>query len=161
MGFNVMCATLLRRGAARSIFAAALFAAPVLTTWGASSRAQEAPAASPPAQQAPSDSPIKSVLKIVGFATDVAPPPKFVQQSRPAAPLPLIPVFAKPPEPPGKAQSAQEVQGVDNDLEAISKRDDALRSAFPPSAKAMAEAAAAKAAKAKNRTAKKGPIPTF
>lgn len=137
---------LARRLAARPIVAVGLLAA-----LGASARAQDAP----------SDSPLKSVLKIVGFATDTDPPPDFVKQTRPAQPPATIPAFAKPPEPQGTAKSADEVKDINDDLEAISKRDDALRAAFPPSAKAMADAAAAKEAKAKNKTAKKSPIPSF
>ncbi len=100
-------------------------------------------------------------MKIVGFATDVNQPPDFVQQSRPAAPAPLIPAFRKASEPPGEVKSKDEINAIDSDLEAISKQHDALRAAFPPSAKAMADAEAAKAAKAKNKSAQKSPIPSF
>ncbi len=115
------------------------------------------------AQEAQTDSPMKSVMKIVGFATDVKPPPDFVQQSRPAEAPPSIPAFNKAPEPPGKVMSAKELGDIDSDLEKIGKRDDALRAAFPPSAKAVAEVEAAKAAKAKakGKSAQKGPIPSF
>jgi hypothetical protein len=113
------------------------------------------------AQEAQTDSPMKSVMKIVGFATDVKPPPEFVQQSRPSKAPPSIPAFNKAPEPPGAAKSAQEVGDIDSDLEAIGKQHDALRAAFPPSAKAVADAEAAKAAKAKSKSAQKSPIPSF
>jgi hypothetical protein len=115
------------------------------------------------AQDAQSDSAMKSVLKIVGFATDVKPPPDFVQQSRPAQAPALIPAFVKSPEPPGTAKSAKQVEDIDSEMEAISKKHDALRASFPPSAKAVADAAAAKAAKAKTKgkTAQKSPLPSF
>jgi hypothetical protein len=115
------------------------------------------------AQEAQSDSPLRSVMKIVGFATDVKPPPDFVQQSRPAEAPPSIPAFNKAPEPPGKVKSAKEIGDIDSELEAIGKRHDALRAAFPPSAKAVAEVEAAKAAKAKSKSksAQKSPIPSF
>lgn len=164
MSFNLMGTRGLHRIAARPTVVAALVAA-----WGASAaHAQDTQPAhaqdTPPAvhaQEAPSDSPIKSALKIVGLATDVGEPPDFVQKSRPAHPLPTIHPFAKPPEPPGTAKSANEVQDIDNDLESISKRDEALLATFPPSAKAVADAAAAKEAKAKTKQPRKSPIPTF
>ena len=77
-------------------------------------------------------------MKIMGFATDVAPPADFVLQSRPKGDLDYIPVFQPPPEP---AKPALERQGADRrskgDLDSVEKRDDALRQAFPPAAKAV------------------------
>jgi hypothetical protein len=116
------------------------------------SRAQDA---SPP------ESPLRSLLKGAGLATDVAPPPDFVVQSRPAQAPAAIPAFAIPPEPPGKVKTAKELEAMDGDLEAVGKRHDALRAAYPPAARAVAAAAAAKKAKAKNRPADNSPIPTF
>jgi len=113
------------------------------------------------AQDAPSDSPLKAALKIVGFATDVSPPPDFVRQSRPAQTPPSIRVFNQPPEPPAAVKSADEIAAIHKELEDVAKRHDALRAAFPPSAKAVADAAAARAAKAKTKGAQKSPIPTF
>ena len=92
----------------------------------------------------PDQSPLHSLAKGLGFATDVAPPPDFVQQSRPATPQQEIPVFTPPAEPPGKIKSAKEVEAIDSDLEAIAKRDDALRAGYPPSARAVADAEKAK-----------------
>lgn len=147
MGFDVLKTKGLRP--VRLIVAGAF----AVSLGGVGARAQEA-------QQ--SDSPLKSAMKIVGFATDVNPPPSFVQQSRPATPAPSIPAFNKSPEPPATAKSAKEVDDISSDLEAVSKQHDALRAAFPPSAKAVADAEAAKAAKAKTKTtAQKSPIPSF
>ncbi len=114
------------------------------------------------AQDAPQpDSPLRSLMKGAGLVTDVAPPPDFVQQSRPAQQPASIPVFTTPAEPPGKVKTVKELQAMDGDLEAVGKRHDALRAAYPPSAKAVAEAAAAKKAKSKNKPAHSGPLPTF
>jgi len=113
------------------------------------------PAAPPP------DSPLRALMKAAGLATDVNPPPDFVLQSRPAQQPDPIPPFTKPPEPPAKAKTASEVDAIDSDLEAIGKRHDALRASFPPSAKAVAEAAAAKKAKSKTKPAGNGLIPSF
>jgi hypothetical protein len=119
------------------------------------SRAQDAPPAAPP------DSPLRALMKAAGLATDVGPPPDFVLQSRPAKQPDAISPFATPPEPPGKAKTAREVDAIDGDLEAIGKQHDALRAAFPPSAKAVAEAAAAKKAKSKTKPAGNGLLPSF
>ena len=105
---------------------------------------------------APDQSPMHSLAKSLGFATDVDPPPDFVQQSRPDAPQQEIPVFTPPPEPPGKVKSAKEVEAIDGDLEAIVKRHDALRAGYPPSARAVAEA---KKAKSKRKPVVAGPAP--
>jgi hypothetical protein len=95
------------------------------------------------------DSVLKNVMKLMGFATDTAPPADFVQQSRPKGDLNYIPVFQPPPEPARPRLEDKQLQSVRNDLDSLQKRDDALRQAFPPAAKAVAEEAAAKKAKAK------------
>jgi hypothetical protein len=100
------------------------------------------------AQQA--DSPLKSVMKILGFATDVAPPADFVVKSRPSGDLNYIPVFQPPPEPAKPALNGKELGAVKGDLDSIEKRDDAIRQAYPPAAKAAAEEAAAKKTKPAN-----------
>jgi hypothetical protein len=137
-------------GRRRAAIAALAFAA---AAFGArAAQAQDAPLqlqnAAPQQQDAPppspDQSPFHSLAKSFGFATDVDPPPDFVQQSRPAVPQQEIPVFTPPPEPPGKVKSAKEVEAIDDDLEAIVKRHDALRAAYPPSARAVAEAKKAK-----------------
>ncbi len=119
-------------------------------------------AASPArAQEASPDSPFRELMKGAGLATDVAPPHDFVQQSRPPQEPDSIPAFTTPPEPPGKIKTAKELEAMDGDLEAVAKRHDALRAAFAPSAKAVAQAAAAKKAKSRDKPARSGPIPTF
>ena len=45
------------------------------------------------------DSPLRSIAKTTGFATDVPAPPDFVLKSRPAGPSEPIPVFKTPDEP--------------------------------------------------------------
>jgi hypothetical protein len=142
-------------GSARVVVAAAF----LMGLAASAPHAQDAPPAAPPAT--PPESPLRALMKAAGLATDVSPPPDFVLQSRPARDPDPIPPFTKPPEPPGKAKSATEVDAIDSDLEAIAKRHDALRAAFPPSAKAVAEAAAAKKAKSKTKPAGNGLIPSF
>jgi hypothetical protein len=153
-------------GGARLSLAAGLAVAATILTLSAA-QAQDAPLplqnAAPQQQDAapPSDtdqSPLHSLAKGLGFATDVAPPPDFVQQSRPATPQQEIPVFTPPAEPPGKIKSAKEVEAIDSDLEAIVKRDDALRAGYAPSARAVAAAAAAKKAKSKPKLAPTPPL---
>ena len=101
-----------------------------------------------PAQQ--TDSLLKSAAKIVGFATDVAPPADFVLQSRPQGDPDYIPIFQTPPEPAKPAISDKELTSVKGDLDSVEKRHDSLRKGFAPAAKALAEQqAAAKAAAAK------------
>lgn len=111
-----------------------------------------------PAQEATSPqgelpAPIHSLAKGLGFATDVEPPPDFVQQSRPAEPQTEIPVFTPPNEPPGKPKSAKEIEAIGSDLELIGKRHDALLATFPPAAKAAAATVAEKKAKSKRKPA--------
>lgn len=106
--------------------------------------------ATPPQDESPS--PLHSLAKGLGFATDPDPPPDFVQQSRPAEPGAEIPVFTPPDEPPGKPKSAKEIDAIDGDLESIGKRHDALLATFPPAAKAVAAAAAEKKAKSKRKS---------
>ncbi len=95
------------------------------------------------------DSPLKSVMKAMGFATDLAPPADFVLQSRPNGDLEYIPVFQPSPEPARPALSDKQLQAVKGDLDSVQKRDDAIRQAFPPAARAIAQEAAARRAKSK------------
>ena len=96
-------------------------------------------------------SPLRAIAKGAGLAIDPAPPPAFVMATRPAGEPAPIPVFATPEEPPSKIKSAADLKAMDADLERAGKRHDAIRAAFPPSAKAMAEAEAAAAKKAKKK----------
>jgi hypothetical protein len=108
--------------------------------------------ASPGGAQQP-DSPLKSVAKTLGFATDVAPPADFVRQSRPSSEPDYMPIFQPPPEPAKKALGDKELKAVRGDLDSLEKTHDAIRQAFPPSAKAVAEQQAAQKAKEKAKTA--------
>ena len=85
------------------------------------------------------DSILKQAFKLFGFATDVAPPADFVGKTRPKGDLDYIPVFKPPPEPSRPALKAPDLKSMKSDLDGVEKRDDAIRRAFPPAAKALAE----------------------
>ena len=87
---------------------------------------------------------LKQGAKLLGFATDIAPPADFVAKSRPASDPDFIPVFQPPPEPALPALKETDLKAVKTDLDALQKKHDALRQAYPPAAKALAEAEAAK-----------------
>ena len=89
------------------------------------------------------DSLLKQAFKLFGFATDVGPPANFVSKTRPNGDLDYIPVFKRPPEPSRPVLKAPELKSVKSDLDGVEKRDDAIRRAFPPAAKALAEQQAA------------------
>lgn len=89
-----------------------------------------------------------SLAKSAGVAADVDPPADFVATSRPKDPPEPLSVFAPPDEPKSKVKSASDLKKMDADLAGAGKKHDALRSSFPPAAKAMAEADAADRAKA-------------
>jgi hypothetical protein len=91
-----------------------------------------------------SDSLLKQGAKLLGFATDVGPPADFVVNSRPASDVDFIPVFQPPPEPARPPLKAKDLTSLKGDLEAVGKQADALRRAYPPAAKALAEQEAAK-----------------
>jgi hypothetical protein len=95
-----------------------------------------APGASAQQQQ---DSLLKQAFKLFGFATDVAPPADFVSKTRSKGDLDYIPVFRPAPEPSRPVLKAPGLKSVKSDLDGINKRDDAIRRAFPPAAKALAE----------------------
>jgi hypothetical protein len=86
----------------------------------------------------------KQGAKLLGFATDVDPPADFVVKSRPATDPDFIPVFQPPPEPALPALKDVDLKAVKGDLDALQKMHDALRQAYPPAAKALADQAAAK-----------------
>ncbi len=93
------------------------------------------------AQQA--DSLLKSAMKMLGFATDVGPPADFVLQSRPKGDVDFIPIFQPPPEPARPVLNDKQLKATRGSLDSVEKRADAVRQAFPPAAKAMAEQQAA------------------
>jgi hypothetical protein len=90
------------------------------------------------------DSILKQAFKVFGFATDVAPPVDFVNKTRPGSDPGYIPVFQSPPEPARPTLKTDELKAMKSDLDGVGKQHDALRQAFPPAAKAMAEEQAAK-----------------
>ena len=90
------------------------------------------------------DNVFKQGAKLLGFATDVAPPADFVVKSRPASDPDFIPVFQPPPEPALPALKDIDLKAVKSDLDALQKKHDALRQAYPPAAKALADEEAAK-----------------
>ena len=92
------------------------------------------------------DSPLKSVAKLFGFATDPGPGADFVEKTRPGKEQDYIPVFRPPPEPAKPIMSKDQLNALKGDLDSTEKSHDALRAGFPPAAKAMAEEAAKKAA---------------
>jgi hypothetical protein len=87
---------------------------------------------------------LKQGAKLLGFATDVAPPADFVVKSRPATDPDFVPVFQPPPEPALPALKEIDLKAVKTDLDALQKKHDAIRQAYPPAAKALAEGEAAK-----------------
>jgi hypothetical protein len=87
---------------------------------------------------------LKQGAKLLGFATDVAPPADFVVKSRPATDPDFIPVFQPPPEPALPALKKIDLEAVKTDLDSLQKKHDAIRQAYPPAAKALAEEEAAK-----------------
>lgn len=89
------------------------------------------------------DNILKQAFKFFGFATDVPPPAGFVSKTRPAGDLDYIPVFQPPPEPTRPLMKSDQLKAIKSDLSSVDKRDDALRQAFPPAAKALAQERAA------------------
>ena len=95
------------------------------------------------------DSILKQAFKVFGFATDVAPPADFVTKTRPSGDLNYIPVFQPPPEPSRPPLKEPDLKAMKSDLDGIEKQHEAIRQAFPPAAKAMAEQQAAQKAQKK------------
>lgn len=85
------------------------------------------------------DSILKQAAKIFGFATDVGPPAGFVDKTRPSGDLDYIPVFQPPPEPKRPTLKKDQLKAMKSDLDGIEKQHNALRQAFPPAAKALAD----------------------
>ena len=92
------------------------------------------------------DSILKQAAKIFGFATDVGRPADFVDKTRPPGDLDYIPVFQPPPEPKRPALKKDQLKAMKSDLDGIEKHHEALRQAFPPAAKALADDADGQAA---------------
>jgi hypothetical protein len=62
-------------------------------------------------------------------------------------------VFQPPPEPAKPALNDKDLKAMKGDLDSVGKAHDAIRSAFPPAAKAVAEQKAADAKKAQAKPA--------
>jgi hypothetical protein len=107
------------------------------TTWAIALALACGAASGAAAQQA--DNPVKSVMKVLGFATDPPEPQGFVLQSRTQKEQDYIPVFQPPPEPARKVLKDKELGALKGDLDSVEKRADAIRQTFPPAAKASAE----------------------
>ena len=90
------------------------------------------------------DNPLKSVAKIFGFATDVAPPADFVEKSRPANDSAYLPIFRPPPEPAKPILNKDQFDALKGELDSTEKSHNALRAGFPPAAPAADASAAAK-----------------
>ena len=93
--------------------------------------------------------PLKSVMKLMGFATDPPQPQDFVLKSRPEK-EDYIPVFQPPPEPARPVLKDKDLKTLQGDLDSVEKRADAARAGFPPAAAAVAEQKA-QAAKARSK----------
>jgi hypothetical protein len=90
------------------------------------------------------DNILKQGAKLLGFATDVAPPLDFVVKSRPSGDPGYISVFQPPPEPARPALKDTDLKAMRGDLDAVQKQHDAMRQAYPPAAKALGDQQAAK-----------------
>jgi hypothetical protein len=100
-------------------------------------------ASGPDAYAQQQDNILKQAFKVLGFATDVAPPADFVAKTHPTGDLNYIPVFQPPPEPARPKMKDPDLKAMRSDLDGVEKQHDALRQAFPPAAKAMADQQAA------------------
>jgi hypothetical protein len=107
------------------------------------------------------DSLLRSLAKSAGLATDPEPPPDFVLSTRPAVAPARLPVFGTPVEPPSKVKSKDDLKAMDSDLDNAGKKHDSIRAAFPPAAKAVAEAEAARKAKSRKKTPATAAKPAF
>jgi hypothetical protein len=96
------------------------------------------------------DSLLKKAAKAGGLATDVEPSKDFVVRTRPPN-ADYVPIFRAPFEHANKAKTPDELKALEADFSSVQTRHDAMRAAFPPAAKAVAEKNAADAAKAKKK----------
>jgi hypothetical protein len=96
------------------------------------------------------DSLLKKAAKAGGLATDVEPAKDFVIKTRPPN-ADYVPIFRAPFEHANKAKTPAELKALEADFSSVQARHDAVRAAFAPAAKAVAEKNAADAAKAKKK----------
>jgi hypothetical protein len=68
------------------------------------------------------DSILKQAFKVLGFATDVAPPADFVNKTRPGAEPDYIPVFQPPPEPARPTLKTDQLKAMKSDLDAVAEQ---------------------------------------
>jgi hypothetical protein len=129
--------------------------APANTPSNPPANATDSAPASPPAD-APDDGIVKTIAKKLGLAIDPGQPEDFVIKARPTGPLDYIPAGRKAFVHDIKVKTPDELKALDADFDAVRARHDAIRSTFAPAVKAVADAAAAKAAKDK---ARKSPPP--
>jgi hypothetical protein len=129
-----------------SLLAAAvmMIAAPAFAQ-DAATPAAEQPA--PPAQPE-DDTLLRKAFRVIGIATAPPRPQDFVVETRPKTAEDYISVGRKATEHPNKVKTAAELKAMDADLEATRVRHDAARAAFPPAAKAVADAERERRAKA-------------
>src|ERR1700684_1564198 len=120
--FCAICAESAGRGLSR-IASTGLLALAALFAFGSEVYAQQ------------QDSILKQGFKILGFATDVAPPPDFVTKTRPPSDPDYIPVFQPPPEPARPTLKNDELKAVKSNLDAFGKQHDAIRQSYTPCAK--------------------------
>ena len=78
-------------------------------------------ASAPAARAQQADSPLKSAMKLLGFATDPPKAPDFVIQSRPKGDLDYIPVFQSPPEPANPALTGDQLKAMKGELEFVAE----------------------------------------
>ena len=107
--------------------------------------------ASPPAAPPSDDGIVKTIAKKLGLAIDIGEPQDFVIKARPTGPQAYIPAGRKPFVHDTDVKTPDELKAIDADMDAVRARHDAIRATFAPAVKAMADAAAAKAAKEKSK----------
>ena len=100
---------------------------------------------------------VHPLAKMLGVATDPAPAADFVVKARPAGEEDYIPVGHAEAEHSIKPKTPAQLKAMEAEFDQVKTRHDALRATFPPAVKAVADAEAAKAAKANKP--KKTPAP--
>jgi len=91
---------------------------------------------------------VRPLAKALGVAADPGTPADFVVKSRPPGGEEYIPVGRKEAEHPRKVKTPAELKAMQADFDGVKVQHDAIRATFAPAVKAVADAEAAKAAKA-------------
>jgi hypothetical protein len=102
----------------------------------------------------------RTIAKKLGMATDPSEPADFVVKSRPTGEEEFIPIGRKESEHSIKVKTPAELKAMQAGFDAVKVRHDALRSTFAPAVKAVADAQAAKAAKAAQKHPSSSPAAT-